>query len=71
MIIYSRALAKHVFRSNYISPDAEEVLEALHAKDTGTLVQAVLLQVLPGMQKKLQGTFAKSGVNEVARLWLV
>ncbi|KAI6364786.1 hypothetical protein MCOR25_005581 [Pyricularia grisea] len=68
--IYSRALAKHVFRSNYLFPDAEEVLEALHAKDTlqGTLVRAVLLQVLPGMQKKRQGTFAKIVVDEVCEV---
>lgn len=68
--IYSRALAKYVFRSNYLFPNAEEILEALHAKDTlqGTLVRAVLFQMLPGMQKKRQGTFAKIVVDEMCEV---
>lgn len=42
--IYSRALAKYVFRSNYLFPNIKKVLEILHAKNTlqGTLVRAVL-----------------------------
>lgn len=69
LAIYSRTLTTHVFRLNYLSlnPDVEEALETLHTKDVlqGTLVRAVLLKVLPDLQKTNREACAKSVVNEV------
>ncbi|TLS22082.1 uncharacterized protein PpBr36_09548 [Pyricularia pennisetigena] len=69
LTIYSRTLTTHVFRSNhlFLNLDVEEVLETLHTKDAlqGALVRAVLLKVLPDLQRKNQEACVKSVVNEV------